>query len=90
MRRWIKRNPGKSLIALISMITVIIVYLFMINKFNSNEQPVRNDKIMNIYGFSSLYWMIGIIGGCILITLIYVSVKKYRALHKKKKKKSNS
>lgn len=90
MRKWIKRNPGKSLMIVFGMFLVIVTYLFIINTFNHDGQTIKDDKIIHIYSLSSLYWMIGIIGGCILITLIYVSVKKYRALHKHKKEKSNS
>lgn len=36
------------------------------------------------------YWVIAIVGGCIAITLTYVSWRKYKADEKKEKTKKNS
>lgn len=35
------------------------------------------------FDITLLYWAIGIVGGCIAITLIYVSYKKYRGEKKR-------
>jgi lipid-A-disaccharide synthase-like uncharacterized protein len=39
--------------------------------------------------FTLLFWTIGIVGGCIAITLTYVSWRKYKGEEKKKKQQDN-
>nr|WP_269635340.1 sporulation protein YpjB [Oceanobacillus manasiensis] len=39
--------------------------------------------------FSLLFWTIGIVGGCIAITLTYVSWRKYKGEEKKRKQQDN-
>ncbi|WP_217585448.1 sporulation protein YpjB [Lentibacillus saliphilus] len=36
------------------------------------------------------YWLVSIVGGSIIATLVYVGWKKYRAEHKKQEKDHNS
>lgn len=59
------------------------VYLFTRREsFDNNNIPVHKD-----FDMTPFYWAIILIGGCIALTLSYVSWKKYRAEEKKKIKK---
>lgn len=42
------------------------------------------------FDMTPFYWAIGIVGGCIAITLAYVSWKKYRAEEKKEARKDTT
>lgn len=51
---------------------------------DGNVHPAKKQDL------SRLYWVIGLIGGLIILTLSYVSWRKYKAEKKRQKKDSNS
>ena len=65
----------------------IAVYkiLFLNNFFLADS--IEKENIQNMTG---LYWMIGLIGSCILVTLSYVSWRKYIGERKKSRSKHKS
>lgn len=85
MGKVIKKHLGKFLFVLIGVV-LIMTYLYFINQYSNthftNDMQIEKKR----YELSSIYWMIGVIGGCISTTLCYVGYKKYRAQTKKSKK----
>lgn len=67
---------------------ILTLYLFPTNfEIFASQEDLYSEERRNL---SRLYWMISLIGGLIILTLSYVSWRKYKAEKKKKKKDSNS
>lgn len=69
------------------LIAVIGIYISMhlsapITASAHNSLPIAAKTNANA-GMAPFYWMVGIVGGTIAITLIYVGWRKYRAEKKK-------
>lgn len=54
-----------------------ICILFGILQYNKTRTIGETRDSMIIAGFIPFYWMVLIVGGIILLTLIYVSIRKY-------------
>lgn len=63
--------------------------LFSIIQINQTYAKVEQAEEHHISSIVPFYWMIMLIGGIILITLSYVSWRKYRG-HKKNKRKRDA
>ena len=68
------------------------IYFFFLIHFISVDTIYANDSdhtdlSKDNFGMVPFYWTVGIIGGCIALTLMYVSWRKYRAEEKKSVKK---
>lgn len=83
-----KRNYfyGFRLILIVSCV-LILDSMLSLKKVSGAEQgsvEVVNNKLEML----PLYWTIGVIGGCIALTLIFVGWRKYKAEKKQVNKKS--
>jgi len=58
--------------------------------FLNNFFLAESIKKGNAQNMTGLYWMIGLIGSCIIVTLSYVSWRKYRGERKKSRNKYKS
>ena len=58
----------------------------VISAFNSDGSEI----VKKSFDMIPFYWTIGIVGGCIAITLAYVSWRKYKAEQKKQVKKNTN
>lgn len=66
-------------------IIIGMLTLFLHHKVYATAEAGSKESQMSIF-----YWIICIIGGCIALTLTYVSWRKYEAEVKKKKKEEES
>ena len=80
---------GRKTLARIIAAALFIGILFYIIPAG-NLAAAAAGKTVNSLGteFSPLIWTVGIVGGCIVLTLFYVSWKKYKAETKEKRRKS--
>lgn len=67
------------------LIGVIIIFVSLI-QINEAYAKVENREDVYISSIIPFYWMIMLIGGVIMVTLSYVSWRKYRG-HKKNEQK---
>ena len=70
------------------LIGVIIIFVSLI-QINEAYANVENREDIYISSIVPFYWMIMLIGGVIMVTLSYVSWRKYRG-HKKNKRKRDA
>lgn len=80
---------GRKTLARIAAAALLIGILFYIIPAG-NLAAAATGKAVNSLGtdFSPLIWTVVIVGGCIVLTLSYVSWKKYKAETKEKRRKS--
>jgi len=72
-----------SIIVLILGISAMVLF-----NFSNHEEPATQEAAYtfdNRFSMLPLYWITGIVGGCIAATLSYVSWKKYKAQRKRNK-----
>lgn len=88
-----KHSPLNKLI----FSTVIGVYIyFQLTKtiiYAKQIIPVNNQFIMSSNNNAEMipfYWMVTIVGGCIAVTLTYVSWRKYKAEKKKQSERDSN
>lgn len=83
----------KHMKKLINSLLVVLIGIIIIMFFSShmsisaeevNQLPKKN------FDMVPFYWIIGIVGGCIAVTLSYVSWKKYKEEEKKQTKKDGN
>lgn len=70
-------------------IGIILSKYFMFGFFPIyvNAEQINDTTLsQKSFDMTPFFWAVGIVGGCIAITLAYVSWKKYKAEEKKKKK----
>lgn len=84
MGKLIKKHRWSILLVLIGIIALII-FNFYADPAESTE-PAYAPENVAVRGLTPLYWLAGIIGGCIALTLSYVSWRKYKGQNKKRKK----
>lgn len=80
------------IIVLIVSAILLLTEILSINPIMANDS-MGAEKNTNTLELIPFFWTVGIVGGCIGLTLAYVSWRKYRAEEKKKdemKKKSHS
>jgi len=75
-----------SFILVLSMMLGIILYQSLFAPSAETSNIVRVSPEVQPQSFVPLYWIAGIVGGCIALTLSYVSWRTYRGQHKKRKK----
>ncbi|WLV23427.1 sporulation protein YpjB [Aciduricibacillus chroicocephali] len=81
MGKLIKKHRWSIILAILGISAIVIF------NFSSNEgKDVQETSYMPARTFEMmpLLWITGIVGGCIAITLTYVSWKKFRAQRRKK------
>lgn len=77
---------------LLFIVFVVIVY-FSIEIFSlhiSEAKEVDSETTAHTNNMEPFYWTVGIVGGCIAITLSYVSWRKYKGEEKKRDKKNSN
>ncbi len=75
----------KYLIYLITLMIGVILSVLSVVKLNHTYANTINTTEYQVSTMVPFYWMIMLIGGLILITLSYVSWRKYKGTQKKKK-----
>lgn len=66
------------------IITIIFLTLFTFIAFaETTNNTYATEKNFDMTPF---FWVVGIVGGCIALTLSYVSWRKYQAVEKKQSK----
>jgi len=78
----IKSYVVKSLSSLILIIVATIVLPVLANAQNTDGSDLASKQA----DMSPFYWTLGIIGGCIGVTLAYVSWKKYKGEQRDQRK----
>jgi len=68
-----------------SLLIGVIIILFSLIQINAAYAKVEQSDKMYISSIVPFYWMIMLIGGIIIITLSYVSWKKYKGDQKKRR-----
>jgi len=78
---------------LIQKLTGILIGIWIYFRFGLMSVQAKSSQatvLANQYfDFTPLFWVIVIVGGCIVITLTYVSYRKYKGEKKKHKEKDN-
>lgn len=80
---------SKFFIFVCTFVIGVITFLFGVIKFNHAYATVGDTEEYDAANIVPFYWLILIIGGIILITLSYVSFRKYRG-HKKANQKRDT
>ncbi|PAV29483.1 hypothetical protein CIL05_11495 [Virgibacillus profundi] len=81
----------KYKIFIVSLFIGIVLYLQPGAATASADSNVSKKLIFNNEnGMISLFWTVAIVGGCIAITLTYVSWRKYKGEQKKKLEKDKT
>lgn len=75
----------KHIIYFASLLIGVILSVFSVIKLNHTYANARSNLDYDVSTMVPFYWMILIIGGLILITLSYVSWRKYKGTIKRKK-----
>jgi len=65
----------------------VILILFGLIQINKTYAKVEQQEEMYISSFVPFYWMIMLIGGVIIVTLSYVSWRKYKGQKQEQKKR---
>ncbi|SES80300.1 sporulation protein YpjB [Oceanobacillus limi] len=81
------RNIHKYMTKLWGIAFIGIVLFITSGLLIQNPVYAKGDSTKENTEMMPFYWMIFIVGGCIAITLTYVSWRKYRGEKKKGKKK---
>lgn len=84
-----KKQRGRTsfpVIILFAVCIFILIHFISIDIIYAND-PDHTELSKNNFDMVPFYWTVGIIGGCIALTLMYVSWRKYRAEEKKTVKK---
>ena len=81
MGKLLKKHRWSFMLVLIGIIIMVSLNYASSDQMESKEtvQPLDGGL-----GLLPLYWIVGIVGGCIALTLTYVSWKKYRAQRRRK------
>lgn len=79
------KQVGLIYILAINIIIGVIAFFTLNFRTALANQAVTTNKSSDIQTF---YLVIGIVGGCIFLTLLYVSWRKYKDAHKKDNKNS--
>jgi len=69
------------------MLVLIGIIIMVSLNYASSDQMESKETVQPLdggLGLLPLYWIVGIVGGCIALTLTYVSWKKYRAQRRRK------
>lgn len=79
---------------LIQKLTAILIGIWIYFQFGLmpvQANPSQATVLATQYfDFTPLFWVIVIVGGCIVLTLTYVSYRKYKGEKKKNKEKDKS
>lgn len=75
-------------VLLLGIILIISLDIFSFTVEAEQVNETVNPK--NNFDMTPFYWAVGIVGGCIAITLAYVSWKKYKAEEVKQVKKDTT
>ena len=78
--------PKKYIFYVISLLIGVILSIFSVVKLNHAYANTKNNLEEDVFTMVPFYWLILLIGGLILITLTYVSWRKYIGTIKQKKK----
>jgi len=76
----------KYIFYVISLLIGVILSIFSVVKLNHAYANTKNNLEEDVFTMVPFYWLILLIGGLILITLTYVSWRKYIGTIKQKKK----
>lgn len=68
----------------------VVSYLDILTISVNAEQLTNTPLPKKNFDMTPFFWAVGIVGGCIAITLTYVSWKKYKAEEKKEIKKDRT
>ncbi|MUV39788.1 hypothetical protein JNUCC1_03672 [Lentibacillus sp. JNUCC-1] len=79
----------KKHIQILLFLTACSIAIFFNNQHHVFASSVNNKKV-HIINMVPFYWLVGVVGGSIVITLLYVSLKKYNAEHKRQKQRKDS
>jgi len=74
------------LMILIVACLLLLTELFKLDSIKADDS-IKSQQITNNFELISFFWTVGIVGGCIGLTLVYVSWRKYKAEEKKKDEK---
>lgn len=80
----------KNIMFVISLLIGVIFSVFGLIKLNHVYANALNEYEENAALFVPYYWLILIIGGLILITLSYVSWRKYKGTIKRRKNRESN
>lgn len=75
------------IIILLGVSIFLVIDLLMVDTIEANVQADMQVTKKN-FEMIPFFWVVGIIGGCIGLTLAYVSWRKYQAEKKKQQKKN--
>ncbi len=84
MSKLLKMLP--FLIILAVSCILLLTKIFRVDSIMADDS-IKTEQATNNFEIIPFFWTVGIVGGCIGLTLVYVSWRKYKAEEKKKLEK---
>ena len=76
-------------IILLGISAFILINLVIVDLIEANNST-SSEEVNKSFDMIPFYWTVGIVGGCIALTLAYVSWRKYKDEKKKQLKKNSN